>query len=48
MTDIILGLQGEIPNGSEKGVPYVAGKYGIYQIKSSLWIRFSLASVKCY
>ncbi|CAA2983247.1 lysosomal beta glucosidase-like [Olea europaea subsp. europaea] len=26
MTDIILGLQGEIPNGSEKGVPYVAGK----------------------
>ncbi|KAH6819116.1 Glycosyl hydrolase family protein [Perilla frutescens var. frutescens] len=26
MTDIILGLQGEIPNGSRKGVPYVAGK----------------------
>ncbi|CAA3008174.1 beta-glucosidase 3B [Olea europaea subsp. europaea] len=26
MTDIILGLQGEISNGSEKGVPYVAGK----------------------
>ncbi|XP_076916368.1 uncharacterized protein LOC143576060 isoform X2 [Bidens hawaiensis] len=26
MTDIILGLQGEIPNGSRLGVPYVAGK----------------------
>ncbi|KAL2478101.1 Glycosyl hydrolase family protein [Forsythia ovata] len=26
MTDIILGLQGEIPKGSEQGVPYVAGK----------------------
>ncbi|XP_027107355.1 uncharacterized protein [Coffea arabica] len=26
MTDIILGLQGEIPSGSRKGVPYVAGK----------------------
>ncbi|KAL8545706.1 hypothetical protein ACS0TY_005729 [Phlomoides rotata] len=26
MTDIILGLQGEIPNGSRKGVPYIAGK----------------------
>ena len=26
MTDIILGLQGEIPNGTRKGVPYVAGK----------------------
>lgn len=26
MTDIILGLQGEIPNGLRKGVPYVAGK----------------------
>lgn len=27
MTDIILGLQGEIPNGSRKGVPFVDGKY---------------------
>nr|XP_043616971.1 beta-glucosidase BoGH3B-like [Erigeron canadensis] len=26
MTDIILGLQGEIPKGSRPGVPYVAGK----------------------
>ncbi|GFP93963.1 beta-glucosidase bogh3b [Phtheirospermum japonicum] len=26
MTDIILGLQGEIPNGSRKGVPYISGK----------------------
>ncbi|KAI5676839.1 hypothetical protein M9H77_07789 [Catharanthus roseus] len=26
MTEIILGLQGEIPNGSRKGVPYIAGK----------------------
>ncbi|XP_059430654.1 uncharacterized protein LOC132164218 [Corylus avellana] len=26
MTDIILGLQGEIPAGSRKGVPYVGGK----------------------
>ncbi|CAN4111322.1 unnamed protein product [Withania somnifera] len=26
MTDIIIGLQGEIPNGSRKGIPYVAGK----------------------
>lgn len=26
MTDIILGLQGEIPSGSRKGVPYVGGK----------------------
>ncbi|KAM7476898.1 hypothetical protein LguiB_024141 [Lonicera macranthoides] len=26
MTDIIIGLQGEIPNSSRKGVPYVGGK----------------------
>lgn len=26
MTDIIIGLQGEIPNGSRKGIPHVAGK----------------------
>ncbi|GMI90421.1 hypothetical protein like AT5G04885 [Hibiscus trionum] len=26
MTDIILGLQGDIPPGSRKGVPYVGGK----------------------
>ncbi|KVI11280.1 Glycoside hydrolase family 3 [Cynara cardunculus var. scolymus] len=26
MTDMIVGLQGEIPNGSRLGVPYVAGK----------------------
>ena len=26
MTDIILGLQGEIPVNHTKGVPYVAGK----------------------
>ncbi|VFQ98735.1 unnamed protein product [Cuscuta campestris] len=26
MTDIILGLQGEIPKGSKKGVPFVDGK----------------------
>ncbi|MFS7954082.1 putative glucan 1,3-beta-glucosidase [Helianthus anomalus] len=26
MTDVILGLQGEIPKGSRLGVPYVAGK----------------------
>ncbi|KAK2997958.1 hypothetical protein RJ639_026343 [Escallonia herrerae] len=26
MTEIILGLQGEIPSGSSKGVPYVGGK----------------------
>ncbi|KAE8734810.1 wall-associated receptor kinase 2-like [Hibiscus syriacus] len=28
MTDIINGLQGEIPKGSTKGAPYVGGKYG--------------------
>jgi len=27
MIDIILGLQGDIPSGSRKGVPYVGGKY---------------------
>lgn len=26
MTDIILGLQGEVPSNSRKGVPYVGGK----------------------
>jgi beta-glucosidase len=26
MTDIILGLQGEIPVNHTKGVPYIAGK----------------------
>ena len=25
--DIVLGLQGDIPSGSQKGVPYVGGKY---------------------
>ena len=29
MTEIIPGLQGEIPANSKKGVPYVAGKYDI-------------------
>lgn len=29
MTDIISGLQGEIPNGTRKGVPYVAGKNNV-------------------
>ena len=27
MTDIIIGLQGEIPADSRKSVPYVGGKY---------------------
>lgn len=27
MTEIIPGLQGDIPSGSRKGVPFVAGKY---------------------
>lgn len=27
MTEIIPGLQGDIPAGSPKGVPYVAGRY---------------------
>lgn len=27
MTEIISGLQGEIPSNSRKGVPYVAGRY---------------------
>lgn len=31
MTDIIIGLQGEIPNESRKGIPYVAGKYGNFE-----------------
>lgn len=26
MTELIPGLQGEIPHGSRKGVPYVAGQ----------------------
>lgn len=30
MTDIIFGLQGDIPSGSRKGVPYVGGKYEHY------------------
>lgn len=29
MTEIILGLQGVIPNGSRPGVPYVAGKHKV-------------------
>lgn len=28
MTEIIPGLQGDIPVNSRKGVPYVGGKYG--------------------
>ncbi|CAK9157281.1 unnamed protein product [Ilex paraguariensis] len=35
MTDIILGLQGEIPNGSRKGVPYIAGKYVLFESQSA-------------
>lgn len=31
MTDIIIGLQGEIPYESRKGIPYVAGKYGNFE-----------------
>lgn len=29
MTEIIPGLQGDIPADSKKGFPYVGGKYGI-------------------
>ena len=35
MTDIILGLQGEVPAGSRKAVPYVGGKYELYDSKST-------------
>ena len=30
MTEIIPGLQGDIPSNSRKGVPYVGGKYELY------------------
>lgn len=30
MTEIIPGLQGDIPANSRKGVPYVGGKYELY------------------
>jgi hypothetical protein len=30
MTEIIPGLQGDIPSNSWKGVPYVGGKYELY------------------
>ena len=30
MTEIISGLQGEIPANSRKGVPYVAGRYNFF------------------
>lgn len=30
MTEIIPGLQGDIPANSQKGVPYVGGKYELY------------------
>lgn len=32
MTEIIPGLQGEIPSNSRKGVPFVGGKYEPYGI----------------
>ena len=32
MTEIIPGLQGEIPSDSRKAVPYVGGKYESYGI----------------
>lgn len=38
MTEIILGLQGEIPKGSRLGVPYVAGKY----VSSENYFQLSL------
>lgn len=31
MTEIIPGLQGDIPANSRKGVPYVGGKYEFYK-----------------
>ena len=30
MTEFIPGLQGDIPSNSRKGVPYVGGKYELY------------------
>lgn len=39
MTDIILGLQGEISNGSQKGVPYVAGRYEIDKVKPFFFLH---------
>lgn len=38
MTDIILGLQGEVPAGSRKAVPYVGGKYELYDSKSTYFM----------
>lgn len=31
MTEIIPGLQGDIPANSQKGVPFVGGKYESYE-----------------
>lgn len=41
MTEIISGLQGDIPANSRKGVPYVGDKYVIIDCKASLERFFS-------
>lgn len=38
MTEIIPGLQGDTPDNSPKGVPFVGGKYGL--IKSTSYFLF--------
>lgn len=38
MTEIIPGLQGEIPPHVKKGFPYVGGKYDIIRCKAFLYI----------
>lgn len=45
MTEIIPGLQGDIPANSQKGAPYVGGKYEFYENKHTSIFPFLFFSV---
>lgn len=42
MTEIIPGLQGDIPANSRKGVPYVGGKYELYENNNFFFFLWGL------
>lgn len=49
MTEIIPGLQGDIPANSRKGVPHVGGKYEFYKNRIlSLCFMFSFRFFLCF
>lgn len=48
MTEIIPGLQGDIPSDLPKGIPYVAGRYAIGRIYDDFEFNYECQVFWCY